>query len=439
MKIELFRLKNGLRCLLFPKEDFESTTFSFYVKLGTDYENKKELGISHFLEHMVFRGSKNFPSVERVREELEKMAAIYNGETYQTQTHYYIKTLSKFQERSIFLLSDLVKNPLFKDEDIEKEKSIILEEIKMSNDDRMKKNFHNLMRTLFKNKIWGEDVAGREETIKNINRKILLRYHQKFYNAQNSLFIAVGKIENLKRTKKLIEENFKDLPQGKNFFLPFINISPPKKTHFEIDKEINQVYFSMGTFMPVYGFKDLVKNKFFIDFFTANRILGAGSKNRLFSKIRDELGLVYYIESYLFYNYNRLMFFIASGIKKEKFLEGIQAIFEEIEKIKKDGFSKEEIEIAYNSEISEMLMYFENPVNLSRFYANFYLYFLKEFKKIDLKDFLIKLIPPKPNFEEINKKAKFLLNKNFCFSLTIENEKSKKDFYKLLKNFNYLR
>jgi len=435
MNLELFKLKNGLRCLIFPKEDFESLTFSFYVKLGTDYENKKELGISHFLEHMIFRGSKNFPSVESVREELEKIAAIYNGETSYTKTRYYIKTLYKFHERSIFLLSDLIKNPLFKNEDIKKEKSIILEEIKMSNDDRIRKNFLNLMRTLFRNKIWGEDIAGKKETVQNINRNMLLKYHQKFYNAQNSLFVAVGKIESLDKMKKIIEKNFKDLPKGKKISYPFINISPPKKIYFEIDKEINQIYFSMGTFMPVYGFKDIVKNKYFIDFFTLNRILGAGSKNRLFSKIRDELGLVYYIESSFLFNHNRLIFFISAGIKKEKFLEGIRAIFEEIEKIKKDGFTKEEIEIAYNSEISEMLMYFENPINLSSFYANFYLYFLTKFKKMDLKNFLIKLIPSKPNFEEINKKAKFLLNKNFCFSLTVENEKNKKDFYKLFKNF----
>jgi len=439
MKIELLRLSNGLKCLFFPKEDFESIKFSFYIKLGTDYEKKNDLGISHFLEHMIFRGSKNFPSVEKVREELEKIAALYNGETLRSKTHYYIKTLSRFQDRSLFLLSDLIKNPLFNEEDIEKEKSIIIEEIRMSDDDRRYKNFSNLLRTLFRNKIFGEDIAGRKETIENIKRETLFKYHRQFYNAKNSLLIVIGKIENLKELKKLIKKNFKDLPEGKNFSLPFINLVPARKTYFEIDKGTSQVYFSMGTFMPVYGFKDLLQNKFYIDFFIINRILGSGSKNRLFSKIRDKLGLVYYIESSFLFNYNRLIFFIASGIKKEKFLESIKFIFEEIEKVKKEGFSKEEIEIAYNAEISEMLINFENPVSLSSLYANFYLYFLKDFKKMDLKKFLMKLIPSKPNFEEINKKAKFLLNKNFCFSLTLENEKRKKDFLKFLSRFSYFK
>lgn len=432
MKIKFFRLANGLRIILIPREDFESLTFFLYFKYGSFYEEKKESGLAHFLEHLIFAGSQNFPERKKVLDELEKISAIFNGGTSFDFSYFYIKVLEKYKEQALFILADLIKNPLFRKEDIEKEKKIILEEIRLSEDDYLGKCLENLLETLFPNKNWGRRIIGFPETITAFNQKNILQAYTNYYTAKNSILVVIGKINNFKKLLELIDRNFKGLKRGKEKNLGEFNLKPSFNLKIS-QNQVNQTYFALGTFEKIKNFEEYLKERGFLYLIIMNRILGEGNNSRLFLKIREELNLAYIIKSDLIIFPKHLIFYIQTGLKKENYLEGIKAILEELIRIKKEGFTKEEIKTAYESILDNFLLDWENAFRVSRIYAYSYLYYFKDFKPRDLKKFVLKILGKKLAYDEINKKIKNFLQRPFSFSLIIPQGENKNKIEKFIK------
>jgi len=432
MKINFFRLDNGLRIILIPREDFESLTFFLYFKYGSFYEDKRESGLAHFLEHLIFAGSQHFPERKKVLDELEKISAIFNGGTSFDFSYFYIKVLEKYKERALFILADLIKNPLFKKEEIEKEKKIILEEIRLSEDDYLGKCLENLLEILFPNKNWGRRIIGFPETISTFDQKKVFQAYSNYYTAKNSILVVIGKIEDFKKVIKLIDQNFKDFKKGKENFLSKFDLKPSFNLKIT-SSQVNQTYFALGTFKKIKNFKEYLKNKTYLYLGIMNRVLGEGNNSRLFLKIREELNLAYIIKSDLSVFPQHLIFHILAGLKKENYLEGIRAILEELAKLKKEGLTQEEIKTAYESILDNFLLDWENVFRVGRTYAYSYLYYFKDFKPRDLKKFILKILAKKPATDEINQKIKKFLSQPFSFSLIVPQEENKNKIEKFIK------
>src|SRR4030065_272121 len=209
-------LKNGLRVISISMPSLESVTATVWVRTGSRFEEKKVNGISHFLEHIVFKGSKKRPSAKAISEAVDELGGEFNAGTSKEWTNFYIKARTANLRTAFDILSDMVINPLLKEEEIEKEKSVILEEIAMYNDTPMLKIGDVFENLIYQGNPLGTDISGTPETIKNVKRDDFVRYRGLHYYPENILVTVAGGSKE-KEILKLSDEFFGKLPKtGKN-------------------------------------------------------------------------------------------------------------------------------------------------------------------------------------------------------------------------------
>src|SRR4030066_2379084 len=178
-------LKNGLRVISISMPSLESVTATVWVRTGSRFEEKKVNGISHFLEHIVFKGSKKRPSAKAISEAVDELGGEFNAGTSKEWTNFYIKVRSANLKTAYDILSDMVLNPLLKEEEIEKEKGVILEEMAMYEDTPMAKIEDVFERAIFPGNPMGRDVIGTRESVSSILQKDFLRYRDTYYGSNN--------------------------------------------------------------------------------------------------------------------------------------------------------------------------------------------------------------------------------------------------------------
>ena len=195
-------LPDGLRIITVPMKDNPTATVLVLVEAGSEYESEKNSGISHFLEHMCFKGTKNRPTAIRISEELDEMGAAYNAFTSQEYTGYYAKVRAEKFEKILDVVSDMYLNPIFEEKEIEKEKGVIEEEIKMYEEIPQARVHDMFMELLYKGQPAGRNIAGTKETVAAIKREDFLEYRRKHYVAPATLVVVSGNIDK----KKAVEE-----------------------------------------------------------------------------------------------------------------------------------------------------------------------------------------------------------------------------------------
>ncbi|MGB9598619.1 MAG: M16 family metallopeptidase, partial [Minisyncoccales bacterium] len=205
--------KNKLRILLIPRRDIQTTTVLILVKAGSKHEKKRENGISHFLEHMCFKGTKSRPSPLLVAEPLDEIGAVYNAFTSQDFTGYWIKSDSAHFDFVMEMVADIFLNSIFDPKEIERERSVIEEEINMVYDNPREFIENLWLKLLYKNQSAGWPITGTKETLKNINRSALISYKNKNYIGQNTLLCLAGNFS-FKRALSLIKKYFSQLKAG---------------------------------------------------------------------------------------------------------------------------------------------------------------------------------------------------------------------------------
>ncbi len=391
-KPSLHQLSNGLKVLLYNSFNLTTNSILVLVKTGTDYEDKKNNGISHFLEHIFFKGTKNFPSPQALGFELDKIGAEYNAFTSYEYTGYYIKTLPEYFERGIYLMSDLLINPLFNEEEIEKEKNVILEEINFHKDNPIALIFDETLKTCYGDQPAGWSILGREEVIKKINSEKIKNYFKKHYSSKNSLIVIAGNFDKNKILKTL-----------EKYFKNYNNYKVPKKKKFKkttgfkskviYKKDLTQSHLVMLFRIP--GLSFLKNKRYLVNVLVT--ILGAGMSSRLFKTIREELGLTYYIRANVDFYTDRGYMYIQSGSKVEKTTIAFQKILEEIKKLKSEKLNNEEFEKAIAILKNSLLSSLESSLNICYFMGLEYILnnkiadvdeILKEIKKISTKEVL---------------------------------------------------
>ncbi len=286
----LFKLDNGLRVVVENIDYVNSVSVGLWIKSGSRNEEKYNNGISHFIEHMLFKGTANRTALE-IAESIEDVGGQINAFTGKEATCFYVKVLDTHLDLAIDVLADMLFNSKFLPEDIEKEKGVIVEEINMSEDlpEDVLSDLHNKA-------MWGNDsislpILGNADTVKSFNRKQLLEYINSRYIPENSVISIAGKV-NLKNVEKLIEKYFKNWC-GKDKVIT--NYSFPKllNNHLLKRKNIEQLHLSLGI-QGVKGGSDDIYPLLLL-----NNIYGGGASSILFQKIREEKGLCYSVYSYL--------------------------------------------------------------------------------------------------------------------------------------------
>lgn len=330
----IFKLNNGLRVVVESIEYVNSVSVGLWVENGSRNENNNNNGISHFIEHMLFKGTEN-RSAKEIAESIEDVGGQINAFTGKEATCFYVKTLDSHLELSLDILSDMLFNSRFSPEDIEREKGVIIEEINMSEDIP-----EDVLTDLHSTAVWGEDsismpILGTSNIIKSFTRDEIIRYVKSHYIPENSVLSISGKVD-MNEIEKLTLKyfgtwSFKDRSITK--------YSTPKilNNHLFKQKDIEQFHISLGMYGLETGNEDIYC------LLLLNNMFGGGASSILFQKIREELGVCYSIYSYLSSFKNTGVINIYAGLNPKYAVEVVNLIKEEISKFTKYNINKEKL------------------------------------------------------------------------------------------------
>ncbi len=316
-------LKNGLRLLLVPRVDLQSVLVTLWVKTGSRFEEDKVAGLSHFLEHMAFKGSRKRPSAKAISESIDSIGAETNAATSKEWTNFYIKSRADVIEKSIDILSDIVLHPLLKEEEIEKEKGVIIEEIAMYEDTPMAKIYDIFENITFAGSSLARDIAGTKETVCSLKREDFLAYREKYYYSENMLLSIVGNFKE-EKALKLVEEYFGELePTGKKPLSVWDDFKQRKPNVFLKKKKTDQAHLIVGFRGARFGHKDKYAEA------VLSSILGGGMSSRMFIEVREKRGLAYAVKVGVDHGEDTGSFLTYAGVQVKKIKDAIDVILDQ--------------------------------------------------------------------------------------------------------------
>lgn len=330
----LFLLKNGLRVVIEKIDYVNSVSVGLWIETGSRNENNINNGISHFVEHMFFKGTES-RTAKKIAEDIEDVGGQINAFTSKESTCFYIKALDAHLELSLELLSDMLFRSNFSEEDIEKEKGVVLEEINMSEDSP-----EDVLSELHAKAIWGNDsislpILGSAETVKSFTRKQLKEYVNSYYIPENSVISICGKFD-IDKVSKLVEKYFgvwnSNNKKVTNYTFPHIMNNSLYKI-----KNIEQLHISLGIQGIPMGEDDIYT------LLLLNNILGGGVSSLLFQKVREEMGLCYSIYSYISTFKNTGIVSIYTSLNPNYAEDALRLIKSELEEFRNYKISKEKL------------------------------------------------------------------------------------------------
>ena len=329
-------LSNGLRLVTIPMKDNPTVTVMVLVEAGSKYESKKISGTSHFLEHMCFKGTTKRPKPIDIVRELDGHGAQYNAFTGQEMTGYYAKAASQHFDTILDVVSDIYLNSVFPEAEIEKEKGVIVEEIKMYNDLPNKHVSDVLLKLLYGEQPAGWDVAGTEKTVRSFKRDDFVDYKHKHYVSGATTVVVAGDI-NEEKVKKAVEKAFANAHTGKKHPKTAVKDEQKKPAILIEYKKTDQVHllFGIRTFDAYHKDNAVMR--------VLSGILGGGMSSRLFQKLRDELGICYYVNAGNNGFTDHGFFEVGAGVPMKRLPEALTAILVELRSLKEKPVSSEEL------------------------------------------------------------------------------------------------
>lgn len=367
-KPTIYKLPSGLNILLHPLKELTTVTILILVKNGADYERKDNNGISHFIEHLVFKGSKRFPGPTILATELDKIGAEYNAFTSYEYTGYYIKTFSEYLAKAIEIISDVVISPIFPKEEIEKERKVILEEINYNEDTPTRLISDLLIKTLYGDQSAGRPILGTKQTIKTLSRDKILNFYQSHYSAKNTTVVVAGDF-NSRRALRQVEKYFSGFNHKKSITKPKTKLLVSDSSFLVHTKDVKQGHLILA--FNLEGIQTLKEKRFPLGVLTS--ILGFGFSSRMFKLLRDELGVTYYLNVNLNLFTDRGYLYIQSGCDLNRVEEVMNLIIAETKKLKTEEIDKEELEKAKAVLENHLLMSTETSDSLAYFWGSAFL------------------------------------------------------------------
>jgi predicted Zn-dependent peptidase len=329
-------LPNGVRILTDRITEMRSVSIGILVRAGSGDESDSEAGVSHFIEHMMFKGTPSRTAFQ-IAQELDAVGGRINAATGKESTIYYSVVLDERIDIAISVLSDIFLNSIFDPREIEVERGVILEEIRMY-DDTPEELVHDLFsETIMSGHSMGRPIIGREKTVKSFLRENMLAYKERFYVPGNIIIAIAGNIDHDDVVTKLapLFGYLKAGPKPARHKLPKI-----RKKIAVRRKDTEQVHISLGT----KAVSQLDDKRY--AFLALDNILGGSMSSRLFQEVREKRGLAYSIYSYASPYSDFGIWSVSLGTSMENYKKSVDLIFKEIVKIKKDGVTKEELDRA---------------------------------------------------------------------------------------------
>ncbi len=365
--VKKLKLKNGTKVLLVPMDSTKAITLLVLFPVGSRHEHSKINGSSHYIEHMMFKGTKKRPTTLDISKELDSVGAEYNAFTGKDHTGYYIKTTSEHADLAVDMLSDMLFNSKFEEVEMERERKVIIEEIHMYEDNPMMFVEELMEQLLFEGNSLGWRISGAREDMEKMKREDVMAYHGAHYRPSKMLVVAAGSLP--KNMSAILEKKFGAIREPRTalpkpfakFVLDGKKFSEPKlKLQF---KETEQVQLSVG--FPAFGLLD--KRMPVLQLLGV--ILGGTMSSRLFVEVRERRGLCYFVRAGINPYQDTGAFTIQSGLTLGRIEEAIKVIMGELSKVCKNGVTKEELSRAKENIRGKIFLALEGSDEQADFYG----------------------------------------------------------------------
>ncbi|PIP68893.1 hypothetical protein CO033_00865 [Candidatus Nomurabacteria bacterium CG_4_9_14_0_2_um_filter_32_10] len=421
MKFKKTILKNGLRVIIVPMKDNPTVTVLVLVEAGSKYETKKVNGISHFLEHMCFKGTVKRPRAIDISKELDAIGSQYNAFTAQEYTGYYAKSGARHFKKIFNVVSDIYLNSTFPEIEMQREKGVIIEEINMYKDMPNRHVQDLIMELLYGDQPAGWNIAGEKKNILNMKRDDFVEYKKEHYLPEATTIVIAGKL-NEKEVMKEVNKVFGKISRGKKAQKLKVKEKQIKPEVLVSFKKTDQTHFVLGV-----RSYDLF-NKKNAELYVLGGILGGGMSSRLFQKLREEMGVGYYVRAYNDSYTDHGFFQISAGVDNKRIEEVLKAVLLECKKLKNNIISEEELNKVKEFLIGNMKLSLESSDDVANFLGGQEL-LKKEIKSLEEK---VKEIR-KVTASKIQSLAKELFKDNKLNLALIGPFKDKSKFSKILK------
>ncbi|KKS32414.1 MAG: Peptidase M16 domain protein [Candidatus Amesbacteria bacterium GW2011_GWA2_42_12] len=355
-----------VRTILVPMSGVKSVAVGVYVGTGSRYESKKENGMSHFLEHLVFKGTEKFKSYKEVNRFIENLGAIQNAGTGTDSTMFYCKIPGDHIDLGLEFISQLVVHPKLRQKDLEDERRVILEEISWVQDRPDELVGDTLNQLMYPGHGLGRDIQGTAETVTGFTADDLREYWKEQYVAPNMVVAVAGDKNKVQdsRVKDQLERLFDGVPNTKGRKFPkFVEKQSQPAVMTKNKSEFKQTNIALG----VFGVSTTDPRRFAQSILVT--ILGRGFSSRLQEEVREERGLCYGIGAYEVKRKDGGMIAVGADLNTEKLPEAITAILREMTKLKEQLVGEGELAAAKEKIRGPLLFGAENPFNQMEFYA----------------------------------------------------------------------
>lgn len=351
-------LDNGIRVITSRLPHARSVSFSLFLGTGSRYEDKTEIGISHFLEHIMFKGTYKRPTSRDISEAIEGIGGILNGETDKELTVYWCKVARPHFHIALDVLTDMVLHSKFDPVEIDKERQVIIEEINRSKDSPAQQVDELTDEILWPDHSLGTDIAGTRESVSSLSREKMLEYLEEQYSPQNAVFAIAGDIIHEEMVEAVMKAT-KDWKSSKppRSFQPYVERYNPRLRI--INRDTEQVHLCLA--FPGLSFFD--PGRYALDLL--NVVLSGGMSSRLFMEIRENLGLAYAVQSYVDHFLDSGSVIVYAGVEMKNFETAIKAILEQLARLKTEPVPETELKKAKELSKGRLLLRLEDTHALS--------------------------------------------------------------------------
>ncbi len=365
--INITELPNGIKIISEKISFVKSFSLGFWFNVGSRDETKDNSGISHFLEHMFFKGTKK-RSAKKIAEDIESLGGYLNAFTSKEHTCFYGRGLTDHVEKTFEVLADMIQNSVFNPKEIEKESAVVIDELYDIEDSPDEFIFDKFESNVFNGNSLGMPIIGTKKNLRLFRQKDLINFVKENYTFDRFFIVASGNIEHenlIRFAKKYITKKLKTSNEKKRELI----LKPASDIY--VEKKTQQVHYIIGK--PTYGIKEKRRNIVSV----LSHILGEGSSSRLFQKVREENGIAYQINTFLNSFFDISTFGVYLSTNNKSVYKAQNLILREIEKIKQKKVGEVELKRAKEYLIGSMLMSLESTTNRMLRIAQSVIYFNK--------------------------------------------------------------
>ena len=359
MQTQITKLDNGLRVVTAHMAEAWSVTAGIFVGVGSRHESFEDNGgVSHFLEHLLFKGTKQRPSAKVISEEVDALGGWNNAYTSQDHTCYYLKVPAEHAAKGIDILADMVRNATLVTEEVDRERSVVIEEMNVYRDDPARYVGWLLPGLLWPHNSLGNNIIGSEEVIKSISRDDIFAYKQHFYAPNNMVVAVSGKLDH-KAVVSQVQQLLGDMVPAETQSYQPVDGGPSSELAQVQQKETNQSHFIIGALGYPYNHQQEAAQRVLVN------IMGQGMSSRLFINVRERKGLAYSVHASSQRFTDSGVIEIYAGVNLAKTSEAVDAVIEELDKVKSELVSEQELTKAKNQIKGSLQMGLENNINVT--------------------------------------------------------------------------